>query len=118
MKHFNDQQDSMEIAARLKNIREAKGISREDVAAELGISPITYRKLENGNHNLTIMNLKKLSEILQVTTDLLLFGETGRENINFDEYERLARLFTNFKTDVDLIQRIQAPDQTNTSTKK
>jgi len=110
---MNEMQDRIEIANRLKTIRTAKGISQEKMAEEIGLAYVTYTKLENGAHNLTTKNVKKASKILGVTTDLLLFGNTGTDKFNFDEYIRCAKLFCPSNLDalagaMELIKRLQS----------
>lgn len=116
MNNLNDLHDRMEIAERLKTIRAAKGISQEEMAKKMGLAHITYVKLENAAHNITTRNLKKISSILNVTADLILFGNTGTDNINFNDYIRCAQLFSpdeleSFKGSVDLIQKLRKTNQ-------
>ena len=120
MDKIDDLHDRIEIANRLKEIRSAKGVSQEEMAEKMGIAHITYVKLENAGHNITTKNLKKISEILNVTTDLILFGRTGVDNINFEDYIQCAKLFgpdgfESFKESIELIQRLREVDQSAAS---
>jgi len=61
-----------------------------------------------------------ISRILNVTTDLLLFGETGMSNINFEDYIACAKLFSDdglaFLTEsVGLIQKLKESGKLATS---
>ena len=103
--------DRIEIADRVKKIRLAKGLTQQTVAEEMGLSTVTYVKLENAAHNITTKNLKKLSRIFGVTADLILFGDTGL-TYNFEHYIKCARFFSSdeiesFKNNLDLVQELQ-----------
>jgi len=87
-------QERMEIATRLKRIRIAKGFTQEQVAEMIGMAQVTYIKLESASHNLTTRNVIKLCKVFGITSDLLLFGETGEHNVNFDAYIKIAQMFT------------------------
>ncbi|NJN35174.1 MAG: helix-turn-helix transcriptional regulator [Saprospiraceae bacterium] len=54
------------ILHNLKNFREARHLSQEYLAAELGISQAAYSKIENGKTELTIAMLDKICHILHV----------------------------------------------------
>lgn len=94
MKRAEDLQDIVAIAERLQAVRKAKGFTQNDMATQMGISCATYIKLENASHGITTRNLMNISRILNVSADLLLFGDTGMRNINFDEYIACAKLFS------------------------
>ena len=113
MNKTDDFHDRIEIANRLKAIRTAKSISQDEMAKKIGIAYITYVKLENAGHNITIKNLKKISRILNVTTDMIVSGETGVEHIGFEEYIKYATMFSPeklkvLKDNIELIQKLQA----------
>ena len=94
MKKAEDLQDIVATAERLQAIRKSKGITQNEMADQMGLSCATYIKLENASHGITTKNLMHISRILNVTTDLLLFGETGMNNINFEGYIACAKLFS------------------------
>ena len=94
MKNTEALQERVEIANRLKQIRAAKGFTQEQVAEKLGMAHVTYIKLENASHNLTTRNVRKICKVFGVSSDLLLFGDTGAPNINFGAYIKLAQMFT------------------------
>jgi len=87
-------QEKKEIAERIQRLRNAKGLTQKEMAKLLDISYNTYIKLEYATHGITIENLIKISSALNVTTDLILFGDTGKKDINFDDYILCARQFS------------------------
>lgn len=55
------------IGKRLKNYRRAEGLSREEVAAELGISPVTLGAYERGDREIRMDKVKELARIYNTT---------------------------------------------------
>ena len=95
MRNIDNIQEQMAIAERLQALRNAKGLTQNEMADLLKMSYYTYVKLENASHGLTTKNILKICKILNVSADLILFGKTGNENINFGEYVKCARLLSN-----------------------
>ncbi|MER2190654.1 MAG: helix-turn-helix transcriptional regulator [Solibacillus sp.] len=48
----------------LKNIREEKGLTQENVASMVGISRSTYGHIESGERGVTVSNAKKIASAL------------------------------------------------------
>jgi transcriptional regulator with XRE-family HTH domain len=59
----------------LKDLRESKGYTQESLAHEVGIPKTTYSSYEQGHRRPSIVNAKKLSEVLDVSWTL--FFEDG-----------------------------------------
>ena len=84
----------IEMAERLRALRKAKDYTQEKMASLINLSYHTYIKLENGTSGLTIRNICKICKVLSVSSDMILFGETGIDNINFGEFVKCAKLFS------------------------
>lgn len=69
----------MDISKNIFSIRESKGIKQYEVAEKLGIEPPNYSRLEKRGDKLTIEQLKKISEALQVSVYDLLGIENGEQ---------------------------------------
>lgn len=69
----------MIIVDRIKKLRTSKGISKEQLADEMGITVQTIEEWENGKSTPQIEKIIKLSDYFDVTTDYLL---KGAESIN------------------------------------
>ena len=83
-----------EITDRIKKVRTTKKITQEDMAELLNITHSTYVKMENAFQNITIKHLMKISEILNVSADMLLFGDSDKEYPpSFNEYIILMDFF-------------------------
>ena len=57
----------MRIGKRLKNYRRAEGLSKEDVAAQLGISPVTLGAYERGDREIRMDKVMELARIYKTT---------------------------------------------------
>ena len=68
---------------KIKDIRVNKGYSQKYMADQLNISQQMYSKLEKHDRNITLENLIKISELLEVTpNDLIEFFDSHDEYIN------------------------------------
>ena len=56
----------------LKEIRESKNLTQEALAYESGFSRSYYTEVENGKRNISLINLKKLSVVLDVSMSEIL----------------------------------------------
>ncbi len=68
----------MTIGKRIAQYRRRKGLTQEDLANALGVSPQAVSKWENDQTCPDISLLPRLAKLLDVTTDTLL---TGEENL-------------------------------------
>lgn len=64
-----------EVGKRLRDIRCKLDLTQERFAEILDISPQLYKKMENGENNISLNTLKKMKTKLNFSTDYLLFGE-------------------------------------------
>ena len=64
---------------RLRELRKRKGLTQSDLAEKLGVTSMSISRYENGKDEINNKNLKKLSEIFDVSIDYLL-GNTEEEH--------------------------------------
>ena len=57
---------------RLKNLREDKDLSQNQIAEYLHCSQSAYSRIESGNQDIHTPVLKQLAKLYQVTTDYIL----------------------------------------------
>lgn len=69
------------IGNRIKEMRERKGLSQEDLAKKLEISRVTVSQIENGKRKICTEELIALSRTFNVSTDILLNLEKDIEVI-------------------------------------
>ena len=66
--------DQREMGRRVRSRREAKNLSREQLAEKLGVSPQFVADIEYGNKGISIKRLYLLCQVLDVTADYILAG--------------------------------------------
>lgn len=67
----------MEYNLKLRELREAKGLSQRSVAAEINVSPSAVAQWELGQNDPSMKNIHALADLLDCTTDRLL-GRDGQ----------------------------------------
>lgn len=72
------------IGKRIRNFREAKGFSQEELAERLKISRSAYQRLENGETNSWINHIESICTSLEVNLDDILKPEEGFVQMNRD----------------------------------
>ena len=71
-----------EIALRIKNLREERGLHQKEVAAVLEISTSAYCDLENGHTTFTAVALDKQAAFYGLSLDEFLHGEKAVMHMN------------------------------------
>lgn len=83
----------MEIAERLKRLRESAHYSQEDAAALLGISSQEIIKWESGQKNPEINDIIRLTQIYKVSADYILLGEDNKMTADIHHPKQVSRTF-------------------------
>ena len=65
-----------EMGARVRARRDALGMSREDLAKKLSVTAKTIANIEYGEKGVTLKNLYKLKQVLGVSIDYLMEGDS------------------------------------------
>ncbi len=68
------------IGTRIRKQRERFGYTREQFAEMLNITPKFCADIELGNKGMSVQTLCKISDILKLSTDYILFGTTQQEH--------------------------------------
>lgn len=68
-----------EIGAEIRNLRKARGLTLEDLAAKIGRSVGYISQVERGISPLTIPNLKTIAEVLGVGINWFFRGEASKD---------------------------------------
>lgn len=70
-----DMGDSREaVAARLKRVREALGLSKKDFAERAGLSEQVYGPYENARRELTLQSAKQIRKAYGISLEYMYFG--------------------------------------------
>ena len=56
----------------IRDVCKRRGITMADLASEIGVEPLTVYRWQNGTRSPHIQMLKKIADVLGVTTDELL----------------------------------------------
>ena len=85
---------TMQLAARLIQLRKQKGLSQQALADAVGLHVTQIKRYEAGATQPSLEALKKIAVTLGVTTDFLLFDDTERGpdeelRLQFDVISRL-----------------------------
>ncbi len=80
--------DYKAIGKRIKLVRNDKNISKNDIAKQLKITENDLNKIEQGNIEINLVNIVKLSEILDISIDYLVKGIEKKENLK-KEFEKI-----------------------------
>ncbi len=72
--------DAKLIAARIKELRNERGLSQQKVSMDYHVSKSTWSNYERGTRKITLELIAYICEAWGVSADYLLFGETNREN--------------------------------------
>ena len=70
------------IGARMKELREAKGLSQKDVAYTADLDRSYIAGIENGARNVSSVNIEKIAKALQVSV------RTFFSDAKFEKYEK------------------------------
>lgn len=86
-------QINVEIGARIKEEREKAGLTQEHFSELIGLGTKSVSAFERGTVGISFTTLKKICQVLSVSSDRILFGQRAQnENDLSDLVRRLERL--------------------------
>ena len=74
-----------EVGRRISELRKSKGFSQDDLAKMLNISRPSITQIELGKRNLSVIEVKKVADILSISIDKLLSVDFSLSEVLFDE---------------------------------
>jgi regulatory protein munI len=63
-----------EFGQTIRDLRTKEGLSQEKFALKIGMDRTYYASVENGNRNISLMNIKKISDGFGITISELFRG--------------------------------------------
>lgn len=93
----------MELHEKISQVREAKKISRAEMATALNMSSQSYWNVETGKTELTVSRLNQIAELLGVGVIELLTGEAQKVG-DSEEVERLKEKIKELESDKAYLQ--------------
>jgi transcriptional regulator with XRE-family HTH domain len=91
----------MKVHEKVKFFREAKRLSQESIAFNLGLNQSQYSRRENGSIKFNADEIAKLSSLLEVSTnelfgeDTIIFNNNDQKGGNFGQYINLPQELLN-----------------------
>lgn len=86
-------QINIEIGARIKDEREKAGLTQEKFSELIGLGPKSVSAFERGTVGISFTTLKKICQVLSVSSDQILFGQREENENDLSELSRrLERL--------------------------
>lgn len=82
---------NVQVGSQIRKAREAAGLTQERFAELVGISPQNVSCVERGLAGVSLTVLRRMCEILQVSSDSLLMGDAGDNDVD-ELASRLRRL--------------------------
>ena len=82
--------DLTEIGSRIKAYRKSIGLSQENLAEMIFVSPHYIYEIERGSKSMSLETLIDLSKALKLSTDYILFGDCANETESL--YEQMEKL--------------------------
>ncbi|MFR4350150.1 MAG: helix-turn-helix domain-containing protein [Roseburia sp.] len=80
----------IDVGKRVRELRERRNYTREDLAEKIEISSKFLYEIEMGRKGFSIAVLRRIAEELSVSCDYIIFGE-GAENCDRDAFARSLR---------------------------
>jgi transcriptional regulator with XRE-family HTH domain len=78
MKKLTPEQRAKDVCTNIQKMREVRGLTREVLASDLGVSLSTYGKIERGEIELTIKRLFLIADIFETDIGNLLESDFGQ----------------------------------------
>ena len=70
------------IGRRIRQQREYMGFTREQFAEQIDVTPKFCSDIETGAKGMSVPTLCRISKVLRLSTDYILYGKTEQENPN------------------------------------
>lgn len=109
-KEFN-----IELGKRIKVARERAGVTRENLAEFVDITPRFVADIERGSVGLSVPNLKRLCEVLSISSDSILWEKTTQtsidEKLKFIGEEYIEQIDKMVQVQLDIINMVKSKSE-------
>ena len=68
------------IGKRIRQQREFMGLTREQFAEQIDVTPKFCSDIETGVKGMSVPTLCRIAKVLRLSTDYILWGKSGQEN--------------------------------------
>lgn len=97
--YTKEKRERLKIARRIMFRREELGMSRDELALELGLSKSYVHDVEYGLKGISVKTLIKICQVLKVPADYLLFNTNKYLKENGDELDELRERIVDYLCD-------------------
>ena len=98
----------LKLSEKLKQLRNSRGLTQEELASALFVSRTAISKWESGKGYPSIDSLKEISSLFSITLDELLSGEKLISIAEKENQVRLQNIYTLLIGFIDLCYRLVA----------
>ena len=103
----------MDMSKTIIKIRESKGLKQSEVAARMGLDQPNYSRLEKRGIKLTLEQIEKFANALDVSPNLII-GLEVEEMSNKDERDSLSKQNDDFKKRIEELEaRLSSTEEAN-----
>ena len=87
----------------IRSLREQCGFSQDAMSEKLGMSRITYIRLESGDRSPTVDELRRIAQIFDISLESLIFDTRSEppESIDEEKYKQILEHCIKFGADSD-----------------
>lgn len=87
----------------IRSLREQCGFSQDAMSEKLGMSRITYIRLESGDRSPTVDELRRIAQILDISLESLIFDTRSEspEPMDEEKYKQILEHCIKFGSDSD-----------------
>lgn len=112
---MNSQFDYKALGKRIRSARIKRGMTQEKLAEACDLSTAHIGHIERGTRTLSIESLITISEVLEISTDYLLFNVSKSENkdisvllntIDMSDKEKFKKLYGVIKVLIENVEKI------------
>jgi len=87
-------QINVEIGARIKEEREKLGLTQERFSELIGLGPKSVSAFERGTVGISFTTLKKICQVLSISSDQILFGQRKQNENDLSELVKRLELLS------------------------
>ncbi len=91
----------MSVNEKIRSIREAKGLTQENVAEKIGISSSVYGDIERGENDPKLSKLQKIADAFEIElSELVDLSDKGNLNVSFSHHHNHRNTYTTHQNHV------------------
>ncbi len=100
-----DSETKSQIGQQIKRAREQARLTQEELSEILDCSPQYISLLENGRYNISVKMLRTLCTALNVSSDSILFPESGKNSLSIISYKCSSLSEEQYRLLLEIISR-------------